>query len=386
MRVAYLLNIFPKISETFILNEILSVQSKGIRVEVFAFEDIHEDKVHPGVKDVKSITYIGKMSIFKSLTSHLYFILTKPAKYLKALRFSLQKSSGIGGLFFFYLNDVLSISKTVPDHIHAHFGKQASNLAMLINILTGIPFTFTTHGYDIYIDPPENYRIKSQLAKMHITISEFNKSFLISNFDVDKDKIIVIHCGIDTNQFYPRYEGEKDNTIISIARLVERKGLDTLIKACKLLESRGIKFECLIAGEGDKRNDLIGLIKDLSLDNSVRLLGNRTQNEIFDLLAVAKIAVLASRSEGIPISLMEAMASGVPVIGTAVNGTAELIENGKSGFLIEPDNAKILAQRIEELISQKNMREFFIKNALEHIKLYFNLAAETEKLINVWNS
>ena len=385
MKVAYVLDTFPKISETFILNEILEMQKNGIEIEVFAFSKTNEDKSHSGISNIKKIEYYSKHKITEELRHHFYLFLTHPKNYLKALLFSLNWKNQVLKLFINKISFILLIDKAKPDHIHAHFGHRASNMAMLINLLYGTPFTFTTHRYDIFDAPPRNYKIKSELAKKHITISEFNKRYIIDKFNVAERNISVIHCGVDFQRKFPVRNLSNENIILSIARLEKLKGLDVLIKTCAELKKKQIQFQCLIAGDGAERIKLEQLINEYSLDSQVKLLGNITQDEIFELLSKASIKVLPSRSEGIAVALMEAMAMKVPVISTDIYGIPELIDDGMSGFLVEPENVLKLTEKIETLLKNSELRQKFSENGYRKVYTEFNLSTETSKLLKIWN-
>lgn len=385
MKIAYILDAFPKISETFILNEILAMQDKGIEIEVFAFTMPKEKKVHSQTQKVNNVKYFNNTFFFKKIYAHFYWFFKNPIKYVYTAFLAINIENGLLKLFLLNLYDVMIVDRKKTNHIHAHFGKTASNMAMLINLLTGTPFTFTTHRYDIFQDPPGNYKIKSNLAKKHITISEFNKRYLLDKFGIAPDKIKVIHCGIDFQTINQKMKNTDANIILSVGRLDKQKGFDNLIKACLELKKLNIAFQCLIIGDGIEKTNLSKLIENLELTNNIFLRGSMIQTEVLDLLSTSKLFVLASRSEGIPVSLMEAMAVGVPVIGPKVTGVGELIEDGEEGFLVEPEQIKLLSKKIELLLNDAGLREKFIKKGYEKVYRYFNLKTETDKLFEIWN-
>ncbi len=384
MKVAYILNVFPKISETFILNEIIEVQNNGIDVEVFAFSPSIEVFSHSQIKSVKRIKYFSPEK--KSLgivADHLFWIFNQPVRYFKTLSVALNRKNGIAGLFFFSLHNVRAIVKDSPDVLHAHFGVKPSDMAMLVNRLTDIPYTFTTHRFDIFDQPPANYALKSSRAIKHITISQYNKDYLVRNFGVDPQTIDIIHCGINFSRITNLEVPKVKNQIICIARLEPEKGLDKLIEACAVLSKR-VDFKCIIVGDGSLRARLADLITKNSLTDKVMLLGYRTSDEIFSLLKQSSVMVLASRSEGIPVSLMEAMALRTPVIATRITGIPELVEDGVSGFLFEVDDVYALVEKIEKILKNDSSCTEFCEHAYRKVFRDFNLSIEVKKLINVW--
>ena len=220
-----------------------------------------------------------------------------------------------------------------------------------------------------------------------MTISSYNRDFIAARCaDHARSRIHVIHCGVDLRYFVPAPNGKKGNTILCVARLDRQKGLDCLIRACALLAEQGTDFQCVIAGDGPERGSLEHLIAELGLSERVVLLGSKTQDQVRELLLKAAIKVLPSRSEGIPVALMEAMALKVPIISTRIMGIPELIEDGVSGFLVPSDDVDALADRMHTLLTDEKMRHRFAENGYAKVSRDFNLKTETDKLMALWSS
>lgn len=388
MKVMYIVDGFPRISQTFILNEILEVQRQGIAVHVFSLDRPDEPVVHPEVAEVyHHILYAPKGRLLRLLSAHGYWFLTRPHRYLRALFYVVRHSGGhTAALFLKKIDGVSLIWRTRPDHLHAHFGQRSASLAMLASMLTGIRYTFTSHGYDIFITPPDDYPIKTKLAKRHITVSHYNRRYLASQFGIPDERISVIRCGVDFRPSLPRHIPLAMPRVISVARLEPVKGLDVLVQACAVLKKGGVVFHCLIIGEGKERVALEALINDLGLQDVVRLAGVLPQNRVFELLAESTVKVLSSRSEAMGVALMEAMAIGVPVIGPQVNGVGELVEDGKEGFLVPPGDVACLADRLKRLLLDKQLRDAFAQRAYKKVKAQFNLECEVRKLLEIWRN
>ncbi|MFA5295595.1 MAG: glycosyltransferase family 4 protein [Methanoregulaceae archaeon] len=385
MKVIEIIDNFPKISETFILREILALQRKGVDIEVCAFVKPLEDIVHPEVNKVKKITYFSKTRVIKKIYSHFYWFCKKPMHYVKTATIAANRNNGITFHFLWNLPDVIFINNKKPDHIHAHW-PNSSDFAMLVSLLTGTPFTFTTHHYEIFLKPPKNYRIKSKLSKKHFTVTEYNRQYIIRNFDVDEQDITVVHSALDFSKKYPIADSKGKNTLISIARLEKIKGLDVLIRACSILKSEKFVFECLIAGDGSERANLDRLIRELNLSGEVTLLGYKSMEEVFELLGKAKLLVLPSRSEGWPNVFTEAWACRVPVIGPNVRGVPDILHDGVNGFIVEPDNIEMLVEKIKILITNEPLRREFIEKGYRKAIEEFNVDYETGKLLEIWKS
>ncbi len=386
MKVVYILNVFPKISETFILNEIIQAQKEGVNVGVVAFSGSTEDRIHPDVSKVRDVNYFLSAVKITALFDHFYWFATHPGRYLKTFRIALNRNNGITRKFLFHLHNIKQIKDMNPDHLHAHFGTWTADMAMLTSLLTGIPYTFTTHSYDIFTFPPKNMALKSRLAKKHITISQYNKRYLIEIFNVRPEDIAVVHCGVDFNKIPKGKNTVTANKIVTMARLEKTKGLDHLIKAYGRLRDKGVDFEAIIIGEGSKRSNLERLIVELDLQDRVRLLGNRTQNNIFEILQTCRLMVMTSTVEGIPVSLMEAMAFKIPVIATRITGIPELIDDGQSGFLVEPTDLNGLVEKMQLLLTDEVLRKRFVENGYKKVVKEFDLKYEVNLLIDVWKA
>ena len=386
MKVAYLLDIFPKITETFILNEILAMHKKGVEIQAFAYKDEKESVVHPRAKEV-SLRYFFKASLWDKLRAHAYWIKRDAKRYFKAWGFVTVNGDGIRKLFVWDLMDTVIVDQTRPDHLHAHFGDAASNTAMLIHVLSGTPFTFTSHSYEIFQPRYDNFRIKSSLAKKHVTISRFNLEYIRDRFDVNEDWITVVHCGVDLDRLKMRAGQGRSGFIVSIARLFPEKGIDVLLGACGKLKKAGVPFECLIAGEGPERPALEKLVRTLGLEREVRMPGNQTQEEVFRLLQEAMIKVLPSRAlETMGVALMEAMAIGVPVVAPRLNGVPELVEDGECGFLVDPNDVDTMADRLRQLLTDEALRTKFRETGYRKVLEEFDLDKETDKLLTIWRA
>ena len=205
-------------------------------------------------------------------------------------------------------------------------------------------------------------------------------------FGVDESDVTVVHSALDFTKNYPVADSEGKNTLVSIARLEKVKGLDILIHACSIMKEDKIEFECLIAGDGSEKVNLERLIMELDLSDKVKLLGYKTQEEVFNLLGRAKLLVLPSRSESLGNVFTEARACRVPVIGPKVLGVPEVITDGVDGFLVEPDNIEMLVNKIRILLNDESLRRRFIEKGYEKAFEQFNIDHESTKLLGIWKS
>jgi len=390
-KVAYLLDVFPQLTETFFLNEIAQLIDNDVEVVIFSRRKPEERKQQPKAKELAGrVLYLSEDSVpmLRKTWLHLYFLVISPVRYLKTLLFSYKRKAD-GTLWNFKQSVIYAreIKRVGAQHIHSHHATStATKYAMLVSMLTGIPYTFTAHGwYDIFTSPPPDFDLRAEKAKVVITVSEFNKDYINRRFKVPLEKIRAIHCGVDLT-FFNSDGNEGKDFILSVARLHPVKGLRYLVEACDILKERGLQFKCIIVGEGPERESLRALISELKLDGHVKLVGSKTCNELLNYYRHAKVFVLPSVYEAMGVATMEAMACKVPVVATKVWGVPELVEDGVNGFLVPPKDPQKLADAIEILLKDPELCRRFGEEGRRKVEREFNLEKQVKKLIELWES
>lgn len=272
------------------------------------------------------------------------------------------------------------------DRIHAHFASNNALKGYLVSKFYKKPFSCTAHGSEILVYSQKNLKELILKSRPFITISEYNRKFLVEKYEIPEDKIIVNYCGVDIN-FFKRKEKHKNGifTIISVAALKPVKGLNYLLEACGALTKKGLNLNLKIAGHGPEYNNLKRQIRKLKLEGKVKLLGVLNKEKLRDELENSTIFVLPSLSEGIPIALMEAMSMELPVVATNITGIPELIDDGINGLLVEKANSEDLANKIELLYNDPDLREKLAKNARRKVCEKFNLRKNVEKFEKILN-
>jgi len=264
---------------------------------------------------------------------------------------------------------------------------------MELSKLSGKPFTFTVHAYDIFLKENSESKLlgkKIASADKVISISEYNKRYLIDLFNVNPDKIEVIHLGVSPHHYQHSGKIERLNHIITLSRLVEKKGLLTLIEAFSLLNKWKIDFHATIVGEGLMREKLLESIIQHGLSDRVSLSGNLVGEEVDSMLTASTLFVLPCRRlengdmDGIPVGMMEAMAAGLPVVSTNISGIPELVEDGITGYLIPPENPHELAKAMKKLLGNPCLRKELGERGVSKIAQEFNITTEVRKLVHVW--
>jgi len=373
--IAYLANLFPSPLEPYVVEEIQELRCRGI------------DVIPCSARRAQSPN--GERPAWADETiclQRLQLVLALQACWLCLRRFAflrefVQRIVGSGreslsrrlrALIHTWLGVYYAIQLTKRNiqHIHVHHGYFGSWVAMVAARLLNVPFSMTLHGSDLllhaaYLD------LKLKHCSFCVTISEFNRNHILDHYpQADADKIVVHRMGVDcrvVNPVLPNSVTEAPLIMLAVGRLHFVKDHAFLIRACRLLKHRGQRFWCLIAGDGEERQSLEQLIRELDLEIEVTLLGHLSQPQLETRYRTADVVVLTSRSEGIPLVLMEAMARGKPVLAPAITGIPELVADGKTGFLYRPGSQEDFVAKVELIAGAKSALSPLCRAARQHV-------------------
>lgn len=401
-RVAYLLKTFPRLSETFILNEILGLEQMGVEIQIFSLKMPDAGPVHSSVAAVKAeIDYVPSLgpqfrlnNLARLLACQFLLLFQETRRYFGAAKFHFFKP-GKSRLKDFlqacYLAWVLRRDRF--QHLHVHFANVPATVAEVVHRLIGIPYSLTAHAKDIYLTPPAELARKIQTAVCVLTCTEHNRQYL-SQLAPGSTPVHLAYHGIDVSRFsgQPCDAGALDTRkahILSVGRFCEKKGFEYLIQSCRLLADRGYLFECKIVGYGELLDKLQSMIADLALGGYVSLSDKMTQDQLATLYPQASMFVLPclitdnGDRDGIPNVLIEAMASGTPVISTNVSGITELVRHNENGLLVAQRNATALADAMEHLIVRSDTRSRLAQCARETVSSRFTLEASAQRVYDI---
>jgi len=396
MRVLYVLNSFPKLSETFVLNEIVELKNRNIDVEILALKDPHEAVINHDV--IESNLLDATRYFLPSQSSNLRFPYFLSPGFHATLLSSFYNYRASHSLTHLIRLSYYSYHYRNIDLIHAHFAFDAAIIAMQMSKLLQKPFTFTAHAYELF---NKNYHSKARLnllaasARRIFTPSEFNKKYIITETNTPEDKIEIIRATISLEKFREnesRQAKGKRIRILGVGRLVEKKGFEYIIRAMKIVTARHETVELVIIGEGKLKNELVQLSLDLGLDSKIKFLGARSNEECIRELSNSDIAVLPcvvaenGDMDVCPLSLQEAMAMEIPVVSTRIGSIPELIEDGKEGVLVRERDEKALAEAILGLIENPALRNEMGRNGRAKTVREFNQSIQADKLIGSWRN
>lgn len=398
-KIAYILSRFPVLTETFITGEIEELRRRETDVQVFSLKGPRRDEVFHGnteklINTTHYFPYLFSLVIWEGL---FFYMRTKPGTCFDIFRkifrthirnpLQLLKTLAVVPKTFAI---AMTLKKSGITKVHAHWATIPATTAWIAAKLNGITFTFTAHAWDIF-EVDTMLKEKMQDARKIVTISEYNKKYLHEKFpSIDSNKIVVIHCGVDLGKFSP-YQSIEESTfrILSVGRLTEKKGFDVLLHACRLLKERGIPILCrIVYVSGNYEYEIFRLYKQLDLIETVQFIPELPQEEIIKQYLNADCFVLpcviagSSDRDGIPVVILEALAMELPVVTTSVSGIPEVIKDNETGLLVSPQNAEELANAIERIYSDTELRKKLRKAGRDVVHEQFEISSCVSRLLS----
>jgi len=359
---AYLTNQYPHVSHSFIRREITALEALGIRVARFSIRNSAADLVDPADRDEQRKTRVVLAAgFFGFLIAVVRSIITYPVRCLKALRVAIsmgrRSHRGVARHFAYFAEAcwlVRELRSVGAKHLHAHFGTNPAAVALFTRILGGPPFSFTVHGPEEF-DKPEalSLGLKIHHAAAVVAVSDFGRSQLLRWCQPsDWPKIRAIRCGVDAAFLNADPKPVPDtNRLVCVGRLCEQKGQLLLLESLADLRASGDQAEIIFAGDGPLRGVLENRIAELSLKSAVRITGWLSNEEVRREILAARVLVLPSIAEGLPVVIMEALAMGRPVISTYVAGIPELVRDGENGWLAPAGSKSALVQAMRRALA-----------------------------------
>jgi len=388
-RIAYIVMGFPQVSETFIAEEAQSLKKFGIEMMLIALNEVNFEIIHSSAKallDQNQVRYVSDTNKLKLLGALLQLALKKPLTVFNTLRKALAHQQR--WLYFQALPYAAELIENQTDYLHAHFADKNLLFAAVLSEWTGIPFGFTAHRYDI-LDNPLPVAQFSDLANQAcavVTVSEYNKRFIIEKFSLKPEQIYVAYNGICIEMFQPSHNPTEQSTLrlINVGRLVPVKGQDILLEALHRVREQGFSVHLQIIGGGPLQSELEAQTQRLSLSDCVEFLGARSQEQVCQYLDKADVFVMPSRSEGFAVACLEAMAMELPVIASNVTGFPEAVTEHVTGLLLPVENPEALANAIVWMIQHPEQRLAMGKQGREMVVNKFTREKVTAGLIDYW--
>lgn len=396
LRIGYVVRMFPRFSETFVLQEILELERQGVEVAIFSLNKPNEGRFHPGLARLRApIYYLDDREAKKWWTwlpdewPHLG---TDRSALWNVIDETTQKRDGGEIDTVFYGAMLGAKSRALGLHgLHAHFATTACSLAYYAHRITGIPYSFTAHAKDIFSDSVDRSFLTAKInaARFAVTVTEFNRRFLVEQHpDADASRIRVLYNGVDLDFFAPGESVSKVDppVILAVGRLVAKKGFADLVRACSLLKTQGIAFRCEIVGQGREESPLRALAEELRVEDRIDFAGARHQEEVRDAMRTASVLCLPclrdtdGNQDALPTVLLEAMATGLPVISTRLSGIPEIIDTDVNGLLVDPGQPAQLAKALERVIVDRSLARQLAISGQDKVTGQFNIRRNVSTL------
>jgi colanic acid/amylovoran biosynthesis glycosyltransferase len=380
----YVLKRFPRISETFVAAELIELERQGEQVTVFALSRPQEPFEHAFVGELAAqVVYLPRRPLrepVRTLRSLVHLWRTSPRGWLRAAAATLLPPR-LGGLRKLFQATVLraELEQAGIDHVHAHFATSAAWLANLARQMGGPTYSVTAHAKDIYADEVRRDRLREKLgeASFVATVSEANATYLASLLEARRPR--VVHNSVDLRRLgRPEPNGGRErDVVLSVARMIEKKGLSDLVAACGILAGRGVSLRLEVVGEGPLRREL----ETAAVRQGVRAsffgaLPNERVLEHYRRATVFCLPCIVAKSgdrDALPTSVLEAMALGLPVVTTSLNGLAEAVIHEQTGLVVPGRDPEGLADALERLLANPALRERLARNARDHVEQHFAL-------------
>jgi glycosyltransferase involved in cell wall biosynthesis len=393
-RIAYVVSWVPAITETFVLDELRELRARGVEVEVLPLFGARGGEVHAGFAELEERTHGHASLSLELVAAQLHWLRRRPRALLGAWVGALRATAPSRKLLLrapVVLLKAALVARRVEamrvDHVHAHVATHPALAAWAVRALTGVPYSFTAHAHDLYVDRAM-LREKVADAAFVVTISEFNRRLLEEVCgEVARGKVHVVRCGVDLSAFAPEPRPPPAlPTFACVASLRPYKGHAVLLDAVALLRARGLALRVVLVGDGELRRSLEARIARDGLGGIVELRGALPHEEVPRVLAAATAMVLPSvtardgQMEGIPVALMEAMAAGVPVVSSRLSGIPELVPEEVGGLLVPEGDAAALADAMERLAREPGLRARLAEGARRAVERDFDRARNVARL------
>ncbi len=403
--IAYILKGYPRISETFISNEILLLEQLGYSLRLFSMRHPRESFCHDSVKRIKArVDYLPTELILEFeqlITPNIFLAVKHPKRFSKALKLAEERYKRTGKLATLkhllqggYMTNKFLLKEKDINHLHGHFAHSPTSVTLFGSMLSGLPFSFTAHAKDIYTSHPDQLREKMAKANFVVTCTKHNAEFLQNLAGETDSPIHCVYHGIDLKLFQQPEQiapATAPYRLFTVARMTEKKGLPDIYNALRLLKERGINFRHTLIGDGDDKEAVLRLIKDLDLTDQCICLGTKTHAEVLEQFKQSDLFVLGCRiaksgdRDGIPNVLVESLAMGVPALSTTVSAIPEILIHGETGYTIAPGDPAAMADAMEMMLTDAALRDHISKKGKSWVKEQFDNRMWVKELARIFS-
>lgn len=407
-KVAYIVVMYPRVSHTFVQNEVWALRDHNVDVTTISIRKPGKDQLLSRRDEFDAAHSINVLPLsWKSAQNILMTALRHPVALSKTIAEALRKAPKTARAklwSLFYVTESLVVWNEAKHrdirHLHAHFANVGSDVAHLASFFGNLvsdtasewTWSFTMHGPAEFSDVKRfGLKQKAEAANAIACISDFCRSQLMALTPPESwAKMQVVHCGVDLTRFAPvdrtgRSDQGRPVEILSVGRLVPVKAQHLLIEAIARLKADGVNVHLTLVGDGPSRGALQRSVSERQLNDVITFTGNVGQDHIRNLYEAADIFALPSFAEGVPVVLMEAMATGLPVVTTRIAGIPELVEHGESGLVVSPGNLDALLEALRTLLNDDELRHLYGKAGRKAVEEGFDIQATSRQVLSLFN-
>jgi predicted glycosyltransferase/glycosyltransferase involved in cell wall biosynthesis len=397
LRVGYVLKKFPRLSETFILNELLALESAGVELSVMSTRAPDDEPRHAALDMLQAPV----MQLTRHRTAQMGDLTTElrrrahPGAADIAERFLARLPATARASV---LGQALQVADQVEHrrlgHLHAHFATVAAHTAYLAHLVCGVPFSVTAHAKDIYRDTvdPAVFSEVASAAITVVTVCEANRRHITERLLGERPaRIEVVYNGVAVDEMVGSSEIRDRGLVLAVGRLVEKKGFDVLIDAVRILHDSGTAVRCIIVGDGDQRSALAEQVDQSGLSGAVQLLGPLPTERVFELmqgagvLAVPCVTGADGNRDALPTVVLEAMGWGLPVVATPVGGIGEMVRDGVEGRLVAERDPAGLAAALAEVIGDAALWQAMSEAGRHTVVQRFDRGSAAASLVEIFS-
>lgn len=382
-RVGYVVKVYPRYSETFIVNELLAHEAAGLAIDLFALRPPRDTHFQDAIARVRApLTYLGDGAV----KAEMLWSAVRDAQTLPGFHAGLAAAMTASAE---EVHAAVVLAREVQarriGHLHAHFATAPATVARIAAALAGVTYSFTAHAKDIFHDSVRSEDLARKLkdAAAAVTVSDFNLEHLTRTFGPVAARLRRIYNGLDLARFPFQAPDDRPPRIVAVGRLVEKKGFSVLIDACAVLAARGLTFTCDIIGMGELEAALRAQIQTLGLQGRVVLAGPQPQYAVIEAMAQASVLAMPcivgpdGNRDGLPTAILEGMAVGTPCVATDVTGIPEAITHEDTGLIAGQHDVSGLAAAIERLLTNPTLRVQLAAAARRRIEAEFDIRRNT---------
>lgn len=393
--IAYLTGQYPRATDTFVQREVFEIRAHGVEVLTATIRKTGPEH-HVGAEQIAEAktTFAvleATMRPFTSMVAHWNSLTRSPRRYFSALVLAARTHQpGFWGFLYnlvYFAEAVVLGDYLVRNHVkhlHNHIAEASCTVAMLASEITGIPFSFTMHGPYIFFGP-KNWCLEEKISRSCFVccITHFCRSQgMVFSRKKHWTRMHIIHCGVDPDLYGKECRAPGKN-LLFVGRLAAVKGVSILLEALARVRIQHPDVRLTLVGDGEERKKLEELTHELGVSDIVEFVGFKSQTEVAEFFSTADVFVLPSFAEGLPVVLMEALASRVPVITTQIAGVSELVEHGINGFIVRPGDIDSLAEQIFEILEDPSLLSEMGEAGRARVVENFNIRSEVARLLHL---